>query len=103
MPASGWRARCKSASRALAIAAERDADLGGKLIQSYAAFLSVIEAVLARAHPDALPERLRAAAHGIAACIQTIDALETIGPPAQWRADLKAAALTRAARLGDQK
>ncbi|MFC3119784.1 TetR/AcrR family transcriptional regulator [Jhaorihella thermophila] len=98
----GHDPRLMLAWQALATAAQNDPDLSRKLTQSYAEFLAVIETVLARAHPGAPPDRIRAAAHGITACIQTIDALEPIAPPATWRTDLKAAALTLATCLGGQ-
>jgi hypothetical protein len=88
--------------QALATAAQNDPELRRQLTQSYAEFLTVIETVLARAHPHAAADRVRAAAHGVTACIQTIDALAPMSPPAPWRTDLKAAALTLAACLGDR-
>lgn len=94
--------RLMLAWQALATAAQNDPDLSRQLTQSYADFLAVIETVLTRAHTHAPAERIRAAAHGITACIQTIDALQPISPPAAWRTDLKAAALTLATCPGDQ-
>ncbi|UWR08730.1 TetR/AcrR family transcriptional regulator [Ruegeria sp. B32] len=95
----GHDPRLMLAWQALATAAERIPDLGPKLTQSYADFLAVIEGNLARAYPSAPPERIRAVAHGVTACAQNIDALVPISPPAQWRDDLKAAALALLASL----
>ncbi len=99
----GHDPRLMLAWQALATAAERDPTLGAGLTKCYADFLAVIENVLTRAYPDARPARIQAAAHGITACIQTIDALRPISPPVSWRADLKAAAGALAASLGAAK
>ena len=69
------------------------------MLDSYFRFLDVIAATLRRLSPDASDNRVRAAAQGIASALVNLDAMSPLAPPAEWRDELKRAALILAASL----
>lgn len=99
----GHDPRLMLAYQAMVTAADNYPGMREPLLQSFADFLAVIEAILARAHSDAAPALIRAVAQGIAASVLSIDALAPVSPPKSWRADLKTAAEMLAKALRDAK
>ncbi|WP_421703087.1 TetR/AcrR family transcriptional regulator [Aliiroseovarius sp.] len=95
----GTDPRLMLAYQALVTAAPEYPDMRDPLLRSLARFLDVIEQALSRAVPAAPRGLVRAVAQGIAASHVNLDALSPLSPPAEWRAELKQAAMILAAHL----
>ena len=91
--------RLMLAYQALVTAVSEFPGMRDPLLASLERFLMVIERALVRAVPGAPQAQVRAVAQGIAAAHVNLDALSPMNPPAQWRADLKQAALILALHL----
>ena len=69
------------------------------LLDSLERFLKVLSDTLNRIVPGADPTRARAVAQGISSSFVTLDSLSPLSPPAEWRQELKQAALFLARNL----
>lgn len=91
--------RLMLAWQALTTAAAEHPGMRETLLQSLERFLNVIENALRRVAPQADAALLRAVTQGIASPYINLDAMTTLNPPAQWRDELKHAALILASCL----
>lgn len=69
------------------------------LLDSLTHFFDMIDIVLMRSAPGAPIAQVRAVTQGIAATFVNLDALSPLKPPAEWREDLRQAAMILAASL----
>lgn len=89
---AGTDPRLMLAYQALVVATPDRSDLREGLINSLTDFFDLIETILRKAAPDAPDAIIRAVIQGISALFVSMDSLSPLGPPANWRTEMKLAA-----------
>lgn len=83
----------------LSVSSGENPEMRADLLDSLEQFLKVLSDTLHRIVPAAAPAKTRAVAQGISSCFVTLDSLSPLSPPAEWRRELKQAALLLARTL----
>ena len=83
----------------LSVSAAEYPEMRADLLDSLERFLKVLSDTLNRIVPGTDPVRVRAVAQGISSSFVTLDSLSPLSPPAEWRQELKQAALLLARTL----
>ncbi|WP_037311443.1 TetR/AcrR family transcriptional regulator [Ruegeria halocynthiae] len=96
---SGTDPRLMLTYQALVAAVPGHPNLRQGLMDSLTDFYDVVEEILRRAAPMAPDAKIRAVTQGISAIFVNLDALSTLDPPDDWRAELKLAATLMASVL----